>query len=397
MIGAYYDVVVIGGGINGVGVAQAAAADGFSVLLIEKDSLAAGTSSRSSKLIHGGLRYLESWEFGLVRESLTERALLRRLAPDLVRLRDFYIPVYRETRRRPWLLRSGLSLYCVLSGFRLSARFNTLPRRAWDRLDGLKTDGLNAVFHYRDAQTDDRLLTEAVMHSAQHLGAELVCPARFTGAQLAGQGGKVFFRSGDAEHSCRTAVLVNAGGPWVNQVLDQIEPAPEPVGIDLVQGTHIIVPGTLSQGFYYLESPRDGRAVFVMPWQGQVLVGTTETHFHGDPDQVRPLATETRYLCGVLRHYFTAWKNLRSDQVESAFSGLRVLPADGGHLFHRSRETVLQADRPSADGPPRVLSIYGGKLTTYRRTAAKVIEQIRPGLPARHPIADTAKLELELP
>jgi glycerol-3-phosphate dehydrogenase len=130
MIGPYYDVVVVGGGINGVGVAQAAAAGGFSVLLIEKDSLAAGTSSRSSKLIHGGLRYLESWEFGLVRESLTERALLCRLAPDLVRLKDFYIPVYRETRRRPWLLRSGLSLYCALSGFRLSARFNTLPRRA---------------------------------------------------------------------------------------------------------------------------------------------------------------------------------------------------------------------------------------------------------------------------
>ena len=271
------------------------------MLLIEKDSLAAGTSSRSSKLIHGGLRYLESWEFGLVRESLTERALLRRLAPDLVRLKDFYIPVYRETRRRPWLLRSGLSLYCVLSGFRLSARFNTLPRRAWDRLDGLKTDGLDKVFHYRDAQTDDRLLTEAVMHSAQELGAELVCPAQFTGAQLAGQGGKVIFRVGDAEHSCRTAALVNAGGPWVNRVLDQVEPALDPVGIDLVQGTHIVVPGTLSQGFYYLESPRDGRAVFAMPWQDQVLVGTTETHFRGDPDQARPLATEIRYLCAATR------------------------------------------------------------------------------------------------
>ena len=397
MIGAYYDVVVIGGGINGVGVAQAAAAGGYSVLLIEKNSLAAGTSSRSSKLIHGGLRYLESWEFGLVRESLKERALLRRLAPDLVRLRDFHIPVYRETRRRPWLLRSGLSLYCVLSGFKPSARFNTLPRREWDRLDGLKTDGLEVVFHYRDAQTDDRLLTEAVMHSAQQLGAELACPARFTGARLAGQGGEVIYRAGDVEHRCRTAALVNAGGPWVNRVLGQIEPAPAQVGIDLVQGTHIIVPGTLSRGFYYVESPRDGRAVFVMPWQGQTLVGTTETHFHGDPDHVRPLATETRYLCSALRHYFTTWMDLRSDQVESAFAGVRVLPAEGGHLFHRSRETVLQADRPIADGPPRVLSIYGGKLTTYRTTAAKVIEQIRPGLPARREVADTAKLALELP
>ena len=109
------------------------------------------------------------------------------------------------------------------------------------------------------------------------------------------------------------------------------------------------------------------------------------------------MATEIRYLCRVLRHYFTTWKDLRSDQVESAFSGLRVLPANGGHLFHRSRESVLQADRPSTEGPPRVLSVYGGKLTTYRRTAARVIEQIRPGLPARVPVADTAKLELELP
>jgi glycerol-3-phosphate dehydrogenase len=178
------DVLVVGGGIHGAGCAQAAAAAGHSVLLLEQRALAAGSSSRSSKLIHGGLRYLESGQWRLVRESLHERTTLLRLAPDLVKLRQFHIPLYGDTRRRGWQLRVGLTLYAALAGFDRSAGFGTVPRRLWGELDGLQSRGLRQVYWYHDAQTDDRLLTEAVVRSAQSLGAELRMPAQLVGAEL---------------------------------------------------------------------------------------------------------------------------------------------------------------------------------------------------------------------
>src|SRR6185436_2703518 len=171
-----YDLLIIGAGIHVVGVAQAAAAAGYSVLVLEKTALAAGTSSKSSKLIHGGLRYLETGQLRLVRESLREREILLRVAPELVHLVPFYIPVYRRTRRRPWQITVGLSLYAALGGFTSANRFARLARDEWAALDGLETRALQAVFRYHDAQTDDAALTRAVMRSAQSLGAELKMP-----------------------------------------------------------------------------------------------------------------------------------------------------------------------------------------------------------------------------
>src|ERR1700704_5626535 len=177
-----YDVVIVGGGIHGAGVLQAAAAAGHRALLIERQSLAAGTSSRSSKLIHGGLRYLETGQFALVRESLRERAIHLRIAAELVELKPFFIPVYRNTRRRPWQLKLGLWIYALLGGFDASTRFGTVPKREWSSLDGLDTQGLEAVIRYHDAQTDDASLTRAVVQSAQDLGGELAMPANFRDA-----------------------------------------------------------------------------------------------------------------------------------------------------------------------------------------------------------------------
>src|ERR1700690_1042783 len=153
-----YDVVIVGGGIHGAGVLQAAAAAGHSALLVERLGLASGTSSRSSKLIHGGLRYLETGRFALVRESLRERAILLRIAAELVELKSFFIPVYRDTRRRPWQLKVGLWMYALLGGFDASTRFGTVARSEWSSLDGLEAHGLEAVVRYHDAQTDDALL-----------------------------------------------------------------------------------------------------------------------------------------------------------------------------------------------------------------------------------------------
>ena len=386
-----HDVIVVGAGIHGAGVAQAAAAAGHSVLVLEQQHPAYGTSSRSSKLIHGGLRYLESGQLRLVRESLHERTLMLRNAPELVQLKSFYIPLYRQTRRQPWQIRTGLILYSLLGGLQIGCRFDSLPRRAWAALDGLNTDNLRKVFRYHDAQTDDALLTRAVLRSAQQLGAEFFAPAQVTHAELHAQGVSVTYLENGQQRDAHARVLINASGPWVNQTLALITPKQPARSIELVQGTHLIVPGQIERGIYYVESPRDGRAIFVMPWYGQTLIGTTETRYRGDPAAVKPSPSEINYLLQTLKHYFPVYKDLTTAQITRTFAGLRVLPAGGGHAFHRPRETLLDVDR---DQQPRLLSIFGGKLTGWRATAEKIMQRIAPSLPTRATRADTRTIRL---
>jgi glycerol-3-phosphate dehydrogenase len=389
-----YDVVVIGAGINGAGVAQAATAAGYSVLILEKTDIAGGTSGRSSKLIHGGLRYLETAQFRLVRESLRERALLLHNAPDIVHLKAFYIPVYTTTRRRPWQLRAGLSLYAVLAGLEQSAFYTTVPKSRWGRLDGLTTTDLKMVFCYHDAQTDDRVLTKAVIESAVKMGAEVALPATFTAAQLHNGGCTVEFIEKGRSKTCSARVLVNAGGPWVNEILSGIEPVQRTLSVECIRGSHITLPEPISEGVYYVESPRDGRAVFVMPWHDNTtLVGTTETNYQGDPDNVQPLRSEKLYLLHVLKHYFTRFDDVKPSELIDSFAGIRVLMKKPGHAFHHSREVVLQPDRKWA---PRLISIYGGKLTTYRATAEKLMRMAAGNLPERSKMADTQTLKLQV-
>jgi glycerol-3-phosphate dehydrogenase len=389
-----YDVVIIGGGIHGAGALQAAVAAGHSALLIERQALAAGTSSRSSKLIHGGLRYLESGQFALVRESLRERAIHLRIASELVALKPFFIPVYRDTRRRPWQLKIGLWIYALLGGFDAATRFGSVPKSEWARLDGLKTQDLDAVIRYHDAQTNDALLTRAVVKSAMSLGAELAMPARYSRAVLGEDGVVVTYAMGGQNVECKARVLINAAGPWAMQAARAIEPAISIPDVDLVQGTHIVIPHPLTAGIYYVESPADGRAVFVMPWAGATLIGTTETPYRGDPDQVHPLPAEEEYLLAVVRHYFPALSGLTRADITERFAGLRVLPAATQAAFDRSRETIFTTDR---DVRPRVLCIYGGKLTGWRAAAAHVMQRIGPSLPAAERRAATDLLILRRP
>lgn len=386
-----YDVIVIGAGIHGAGVAQAAAAAGQRVLVLEQNFPAHGTSSRSSKLIHGGLRYLETGQLRLVRESLRERALMLKNAPELVQLKPFYIPIYEHTRRRPWQIRTGLSLYAVLGGFRRGSLFGTIPRRDWHQLDGLNARKLQTVFRYYDGQTDDAALTLAILRSAMSLGAEIQVEARMLEAELSNEGIIVFYQEAGRRVETRARVLINAAGPWVNQVLLRVKPAQTARPIELVQGTHLILPGTPTQGIYYVESPRDGRAIFIMPWHGQTLIGTTETRYRGDPEQAHPLQSEINYLLQVMKHYFPTHHHLSVADIKQSFAGLRVLPAGSGHAFYRPRETLFDVDRPEK---PRLLSIYGGKLTGWRATAEQVMRRIAPSLPAQPVRADTRELKL---
>ena len=383
-----YDIVVIGASIQGAGVAQAAAAAGYSVLVVERTAPAAGTSSKSSKLIHGGLRYLETAQFGLVRESLQERALLLRLAPEIVKLRPLHIPIYEDSNRSPFTIRSGLSLYALLAGLDKQALFAQVPKADWSALKGLRHDKLRAVFRYYEAQTDDAALTRAVLQSAVLLGADLMMPARFVGAERSNQCCKVDIEtvSGIESVSCR--VLVNCAGPWAGSVLDQITPKVAVPNIELVQGSHLLLPPLIDQ-YFYLEAPSDKRAVFVLPWEGQLLVGTTEKVHEGPPEKASCSAEERAYLLATLSHYFPQL-GIPENEVD-AFAGLRVLPKTHEKAFNRSRDVMFAVDNEIR---PRVLSVMGGKLTTYRATAGQVLQRLMPSLPTKERRADTALISL---
>ncbi len=379
-----YDVVVIGAGIQGAGVAQAAAAAGYRVLVVERSAPAAGTSSASSKLIHGGLRYLESGQFRLVREALRERERLLRNAPELVHRLPCHIPVYRHTARRPMTVNLGLALYGLLGG---GPGFRRIPLRRWDNPDGLDTRDLEAVFLYHDAQTDDAALTRAVLDSAMAMGARLACPAETLRIERQPDGYGVSCSRRGRMLCVSGSTLVNAAGPWVNQVLRQVEPPLAPLSLERVQGAHLVLRGSLSAGGYYVEAP-DRRAVFILPWQrGTTLLGTTETPFDGDPDAVRAQPAEVAYLLDTFARYFPE----RPHDILAEFAGLRVLPRGIDTPFGRSRETLLATD--GAD-PPRMVSVCGGKLTTYRATGQKVMQLLRRALPPPSRDGDSRRIRL---
>ncbi len=390
-----YDVAIIGGGIHGVGVAQAAAAQGYQTVLLEQyDHLAEGTSSRSSKLIHGGLRYLEQFELSLVRECLLERSYLLANAPDLVKLAPVYIPVYKDSKRSAWMIRTGLSLYAMLGNLSGNTRFKKLDKSNWNNLHGLEVQNLQAVFQYYEAQTDDRLLTQAVMQSAQQHGAELRLNAEVNRIELDRDHCTVsYVDKVGKEISINSLTVVNAAGPWAHEVLNTVHPSQENVAVDLVQGTHIVLPIYLDDVIFYIESPQDKRPVFVMPWYEHTMIGTTESIFNDDPSKTYPLEQEIEYLLQAFYHYFPKYKHQKM-QINEKFAGLRVLPRNQQDANKRSRETIFLRDRKHK---PRILSIFGGKLTAYRKTAEHVLDYLDTSLPLAKYQIDTRELKLTRP
>jgi glycerol-3-phosphate dehydrogenase len=381
----HYDVVVIGGGIHGCGAAQAFAAAGYACLLIEKQDWAWATSSRSSKLLHGGLRYLQTAQLKLVRECLQEREILLANAPQLAHINWFYLPVYRHSKHKPWALFTGLSLYRVLTGWKNPhGRFKVIPQHAWHTLYGLETRDLCAVFAYQDGQTDDRLLTHAVKDSAISLGVDTACPAELLGAHFQGREWQIDLKLPEGMTTVRSAVLINTSGAWVNDVITRCG-STQCLPLELIQGTHLILEQQLSHACFYLEA-NDGRAVFVLPWHTHTLVGTTETAYIGNPAETTPLPHEVEYLLKTLRDHFPH----ADTRIRTQFSGLRVLPASSEKAFSRSRDIRLTDDRG-------LISLYGGKLTAYRATADHLLERARPYLPERSRIADTRTLPLKRP
>ena len=381
------DIAVIGAGIQGAGVAQAAAAAGYSVVLIEKGEIGSGTSSKSSKLIHGGLRYLRQGQLGLVRESLREREILLRIAPHLVHSATFLIPVYGDSEIRPWQLRLGLGLYAALGGANPLTAMAPLPQDSPLMPPAMRHRGLKAVFGYRDAQTDDRRLTEAVALSAQALGARLFTHTQLVLARRGPEGHELSLRHPQGFKSLTCRMLVNAAGPWINGVAASLVPEAPTLEVALVKGSHLVLDGTLGESCFYLESPLDRRAVFALPWRGKTLLGTTEESFTGDLDHPGVSTAEETYLLATLAHYFPDF----NPPVVERMAGLRVLPEGNDSLFRRSREVRLVEACEAGSG---YIAIYGGKLTGYRATAAKVVGRIEKTLGRRKPRANTAHLPL---
>ncbi len=389
-----YDITVIGAGIHGAGVAQAAAAKGYNVLLLEKNQIAAGTSSRSSKLIHGGLRYLEHFELKLVFECLRERRILLSIAPELVKLTPVFIPVYKQSIRSRLTIRMGLILYSILGGFKKNTFYKKISKSKWHELDGLETKNLLAVYQFYDAQTDDSALTHAVINSAKKLGADIVVPAELLRVERNSSGYDIAYMEEEAVIDCSSTIIVNASGPWINQVLDIIAPDQKKIDIDFIQGAHIILNHELKKGIYYADSPADGRAIFFIPWKGKTLVGTTETLFTGDLDQVKALDKEVDYLLCNYNHYFSRDNPQVRADVISKFAGLRVLMSSSDVAFKRSRDTYLLTNEVKN---PSLITICGGKLTAYRHTADRVMEMLKGKLPLKMNVQSTENIELSKP
>ena len=375
------DLLGIGGGINGAGIARDAAGRGLHVLLVEKGDIAGATSSWSSKLIHGGLRYLEQYQFRLVSEALAEREVLLHIAGHLVWPAQFVMPHVRELRPR-WMIRAGLFLYDHL------ARRDALPGSAPVRLDqppynaGLR-DGLVHGFRYADCRVDDARLVIANARSARALGARVATRTELLRAERRDGRWHALLRDAQGtEHRVSARAVVNAAGPWVKPVLNDRLGQPSDEAVRLIQGSHIVLPRLYEGEHTFILQNDDRRVVFMIPFEERfTLVGTTDVPLEGDVTKPHASDAEVDYLCRAVNRYLA--RPVQPEHVVWRFAGVRPLYDDGSQdPSSVTRDYVLRVDAlddPRAPAP--VLSVYGGKITTYRCLAEQDLEKLAPYFP----------------
>jgi glycerol-3-phosphate dehydrogenase len=365
-----FDLIVVGGGVNGAGVARDAAGRGLSTLLIEKDDLAQGTSSRSGKLVHGGLRYLEHYEFRLVREALIEREVLLRTAPHIIWPLRFVLP-HSPEQRPAWLIRTGLFLYDHLGGRKLLPPTRSLDLRTAPEGAPLKKDFVRA-FEYSDCWVDDARLVVLNALDARRRGARVLTRTALVSARRIGDRWHAALNN---DGSARGRALVNAAGPWVENVLGAAG-VNSSNRVRLVKGSHIITRKFWDGEQAYLLQNNDKRVIFVNPYEKDLaLIGTTDVPFSGPADDVAVDGDEIDYLLAVVGRYFV--KRPTGGEVISAFSGVRPLFDDETvDASAVTRDYVLDLDAPSGAAP--LLSIFGGKITTFRRLAEQALERLAP-------------------
>ncbi len=391
-----FDLVVIGAGVNGAGIARDAAMRGLTTLLVDKGDIASGTTSWSSRLIHGGLRYLEHGELRLVRESLRERELLLRNAPHLVKPMPMIIPIYAGNRRRPAAIRAGMTLYDVLSFDKSLPRHRMWSKRnALRETPGLNGEGLLGAALYYDAQATfaERLAVENAISAQQH-GAIVLTYVRVDGIRQTGDRvtgvSLTGTRSGDrveVEARC----IVNVAGPWVDHVLTGLQNLPRLIGG--TKGSHLVIdpfPGAPDAALHY-EARSDGRPILIVPWNGQYLIGSTDIRYDGDLDRVETDEREIAYLLSELNEVIPA-ANVTPEDVHYAYAGVRPLPSQPA-----GSEAAISRDHAIVDHGKRhrgLLSITGGKLTTYRALAEHAVDAVFRQRGQRPPPCETARVPL---
>ncbi len=377
------DVFVIGGGINGCGIARDAVGRGYSVRLAEMNDLASGTSSWSTKLIHGGLRYLEYYEFRLVREALMEREVLWSLAPHIIRPMRFVLP-HHKGLRPAWLLRLGLFLYDHIGGRKLLPATKTLDMRS-DAAGAPLKPLFRQAFEYSDCWVDDARLVVLNARDAADRGADIRTRERVTGVSKDGGRWTVQVRN-EASGSVETILaklIVNAAGPWVDRVLSTAAGKNDARNVRLVQGSHIVVNKVFEHDRSYIFQNADGRIIFAIPYeQDYTLIGTTDRDYEGDPKDVAITPEETAYLCEAASEYFA--EPITESDIVWTYSGVRPLYDDGAAAAQAAtRDYVLREEGDPDTGV--MVNIFGGKITTYRRLAESVLERIESALGARGP------------
>ncbi|TNM61726.1 glycerol-3-phosphate dehydrogenase [Aliirhizobium smilacinae] len=369
-----FDLFVIGGGINGCGIARDAAGRGYSVALAEMNDFASGTSSGATKLIHGGLRYLEHYEFRLVREALMEREILWAMAPHVIWPLRFVLPFQKGGVRPAWLIRLGLFLYDNLGGRKLLPATKTLNLKTDPAGKPLKPV-FGKAFEYSDGWVDDARMVVLNARDAANKGATILSRAKVVSARR--ENGFWLVEVRDEASGVTTAhkarMLVNAGGPWVDQVLAGAIGRNNVHNVRLVQGSHIIVKKKFEdKRAYFFQNP-DNRIFFAIPYeQDFTLIGTTDRDYPGDPKDVRISPEEIQYLCKAASEYFA--EPVKADDIVWTYSAVRPLYDDGASKAQEAtRDYVLKVDE--ADGAP-LLNVFGGKLTTYRRLAEHALEKV---------------------
>ena len=377
-MGQIYDLAIIGGGVNGCGIARDAVGRGNSVFLCEMKDLASGTSSWSTKLIHGGLRYLEYYDFKLVRHALLEREVLWAIAPHIIRPLRFVLP-HHAGLRPAWLLRLGLFLYDHIGGRKLLPATRTLDLDKDETGKPLTSGRFHRGFEYSDCFVDDARLVVLTARDAADRGADIRTRSRAVEIRQADGIWQVTVENvlTHEREIIRARTLVNAGGPWVENVLAAGAGVNAKAKVRLVQGSHIIVPKLYAHDRAYIFQNADGRIVFAIPYQNDfTLIGTTDVDYHGDPADVKITPDEIAYLCSSVSEYFA--KPVLADDVVWTYAGVRPLYDDGASdAKAATRDYVLELDLPN--GVP-LLSIYGGKITTYRRLAEETLEKLSPYL-----------------
>lgn len=377
-----FDLLVIGGGVNGAGIARDAQGRGLSTCLVERGDLAGATSSNSSKLIHGGLRYLEQYEFRLVREALAEREVLLRIAPHIVWPMRFVLPHRPEMRPR-WVIRAGLFLYDHLAR-RVSLPGTESIATATHRYGAPLSAEITAAFAYSDCWVEDSRLVILNARDAAARGAEVLVRTAFAGAERSGEGWTCRLVAEDGSERRVTArALVNAAGPWVLEAQDAAH-APPQGRVRLIRGSHIVLPALYEGDQAYILQNDDRRVVFVIPYEGRFsLVGTTDVPHHGDARSARCTEEEAAYLCAAVGRQFR--RAPKPEEIVWSYSGVRPLHDDGAdNPSAVTRDYVLKMDNGAGRAP--VLTVYGGKITTYRRLAEEAVERIgaaiaRPSTP----------------